>query len=105
MTAWWDKFAEEAPDAIRGWDVDEMSRLVLRLIEAGRDPADAQACGRSLRFLSDVDTGTLAAFSIYVAGLWTYWAASWTTPGAAHRARLARDHAAWHLARTPRSVE
>jgi Aminoglycoside/hydroxyurea antibiotic resistance kinase len=72
--------------------------LVLRLIGAGHHPEQAEAWARGLECFSRVDNETLTAFAVYVAGLWGYWAATDTERGANHRARLARDYAAWRLA-------
>lgn len=148
VTDWWRTIADQAPTAVDGWDIDEMSRwtslvpdlvdgdrllhtdlhgeqfrigsggdvhvldwgfpaagapwvdvafLVLRLVEAGHHPEDAEAWARSLSCFSGVDRVILNAFSAYVAGLWSYWAVTDEAPGAAHRARLAREYAAWRL--------
>jgi len=72
--------------------------LVLRLIDAGHRPEQAEAWARRLECFSGVPDATLTAFAVYVAGLWGYWAATDAAPGAGHRARLARDYAAWRLA-------
>lgn len=148
VTDWWNKIAEEAPTAVDGWNVAEMSRwaslvpelvdgdrllhtdlhgdqfrigpsgdvhvidwgfpaagaawvdiafLVLRLVEAGHRPDDAEVWARSQACFAGVKCATLSAFSAYVAGLWSYWAITDDVPGAAHRARLAREYAAWRL--------
>lgn len=68
--------------------------MVLRLILAGHDHADAEAWGRGLSPLGDVDPTTLDAFACYTAGLWSYFAA--TRPqGSTRRAQVAREWAAW----------
>jgi hypothetical protein len=83
------------PAAGAGW-VDA-AFLVLRLIGWGHRPEDAEAWARSLRCWSGVDGPTLNAFSAYVAGLWSYRAATSPVPGAERRARIAREYAAWRL--------
>ena len=69
--------------------------LVLRLIEAGHPPEDAERWVLRLPGFSKVDAETtLNAFSAFIAGLWTTWAVSGNPPaGAAHRAGLAMDYA------------
>jgi hypothetical protein len=78
--------------------------LVLRLIEAGHPPADAEAWAQSLVCWSGVDATTLTAFTVYVAGLWSYRAVTHALPGAANRARLVRDYAARRINRTGANV-
>ena len=84
------------PAAGAGW-VDA-AFLVLRLIAWGHRPEEAEAWARSLRCWSGVDGAALDAFSAYVAGLWSYRAATGPAPGAERRARTAREYAAWRLA-------
>jgi hypothetical protein len=72
--------------------------LVLRLAEAGHDPAEAETWARAeLAGLAGVDDDTLTAFAAYLAGMWSMWAVGDPSPGALHRARLARDYAAWRV--------
>lgn len=73
--------------------------MALRLIEAGHPPEDAERWVLQLPGFSNVDAETaLNAFSAFIAGLWTTWAVSSTPPsGAANRARLAMDHAAYRF--------
>ncbi|MGH3913703.1 MAG: hypothetical protein ACRDTC_09865 [Pseudonocardiaceae bacterium] len=76
---------------------------MLRLVEAGHHPADAEAWARTtLACIADADPHCLTAFAVYIAGLWGYWAATEDISGAPGRARLARDYAAWRL--TPANV-
>jgi hypothetical protein len=72
--------------------------LVLRLVEAGHHPADAEAWARTnLACIADADPEFLTAFAVYIAGLWGYWAAIGDISGAPGRARLARGYAGWRL--------
>lgn len=73
--------------------------LALRLIEAGHLPKDAERWVLRLPGFSNVDAeATLNAFSAFIAGLWTTWAVSGDPPsGAARRARLALDYAAYRF--------
>lgn len=73
--------------------------LVLRLIEAGHPPEDAERWVLRLPSFSQVDAETtLNSFSAFIAGLWTTWAVASKPPtGAAHRARLALDYAAYRF--------
>ncbi|WP_313887927.1 hypothetical protein [Lentzea alba] len=73
--------------------------LVLRLIEAGHLPEDAERWAQRLPSFSDVDAETtMNAFSAFIAGLWTTWAVSGKPPaGAAHRARLAMNYATYRF--------
>lgn len=75
----------------------DVAFLVLRLVEAGHHPKDAEAWARSLSCFSGADRVILNAFSAYVAGLWSYWAVTDDAPGVRHRARIAREYAAWRL--------
>jgi len=75
----------------------DVAFLVLRLVEAGHHPADAEAWARSLACFSGVDDMALNAFSAYIAGLWSYWASTDDVLGGQHRARIACDYAAWRL--------
>ncbi|MFR9729099.1 hypothetical protein ACL03H_07715 [Saccharopolyspora sp. MS10] len=79
--------------------------VVLRLIEAGHEPAAAEAWARAhLTGLRGADDAHLTAFAVYLAGMWTHWTSTRTGPGLHHRARLARDYAAWRLAQVPAEV-
>lgn len=73
--------------------------LVLRLIEAGHRPEEAERWVLQLPSFTDVDaTQALDAFASFIAGLWTTWAISDKPPaGAAHRSRLALEYAAYRL--------
>lgn len=73
--------------------------LVLRLIEAGHEAADAERWALSLPTFAGVDhDAALDAFSAFIAGLWSWWEAGDSPPpGTAHRARLARSYAASRL--------
>lgn len=72
--------------------------IVLRLIEAGHDPADAEAWARAnLTGLHDVEDAHLSAFAAYLAGMWTHWTLTRSGRGLQHRARLARYYSAWRL--------
>lgn len=89
------------PGSGAGW-VDG-AFLVLRLVEAGHRPADAEAWGRTnLAGIADTEPQCLTAFAVYIAGLWGYWAATADISGAPGRARLAREYARWRL--TPASI-
>lgn len=72
--------------------------MILRLIEAGHTPDDAETWARARDTFADVDEQTLTAFAVYVAGFWTHIAVT-DGPGSPRRASLARDYAAWRLAR------
>jgi Ser/Thr protein kinase RdoA (MazF antagonist) len=77
--------------------------LSLRLTASGHTHAEAQqwASGRAAWATLDGDTmaESVTAWSVYVAGLWSWFAAQDNALlGARRRARLARDHAAWCLA-------
>lgn len=76
----------------------DTSFLVIRLIEAGHDPEQAEAWGGSLRSWSNVDDTALTAFAVYVAGLWTQLAGTGRNSGAVRRAKIAREYASWRLA-------
>ncbi|WP_245816550.1 phosphotransferase family protein [Lentzea albidocapillata] len=73
--------------------------LTLRLIEAGHSPQEAERWVLQLPGFAEVDAEPrLTAFSAFIAGLWTTWAVSSNPPaGAAHRARLALDYAAYRF--------
>ncbi|GAB2658461.1 hypothetical protein GCM10027271_16410 [Saccharopolyspora gloriosae] len=80
--------------------------IVLRLIEAGHEPADAEQWARThLKGLQGTDDAHLTAFAVYLAGMWTHWTITRTGPGLHHRAGLARDYAAWRLAQESEASE
>lgn len=70
--------------------------LVLRLIEAGHSPEDAEHWALQLPGFADVDgAAALDSFSAFIAGLWTTWAVGDKPPrGAASRSRLTLTYAA-----------
>jgi hypothetical protein len=68
--------------------------MVVRLVGAGHDPADAEAWASAHTNWASATPEAITAFAVYVAGLWTGKAA------AKPLARLARDYASWRLART-----
>lgn len=69
--------------------------LSLRLTAAGRAPAEAVRWAALDR---DAMVEAVTAWSVYVAGLWSWFATQDSPlPGADRRARLARDYAAWCL--------
>jgi hypothetical protein len=72
--------------------------LVLRLIGAGHTPANAEHWAHARSSWRGIADRTVTAFAVYVAGLWSEFAAVGSQPGAEHRARLAREYAAWRLA-------
>jgi hypothetical protein len=75
----------------------DVAFLILRLMEAGHTASDAQAWALAFR---EIDPVALTAFASYIAGMWSYWAASANSiSGSPHRARLARNYLAWRLAR------
>ncbi|WP_030104199.1 hypothetical protein [Actinoalloteichus caeruleus] len=73
--------------------------LVLRLVEAGHTPHEAETWART-HLSHFVDDERLTAFATHIAGLWGYWAVTGDISGAHGRARLARDYASWRLALT-----
>jgi hypothetical protein len=72
--------------------------MVIRLVEAGHTPDQAEEWARTLRTWSGIDGKAVTAFALFVAGLWTYRAAADNVPGMNGRARIAREYAAWRLA-------
>lgn len=72
--------------------------MILRLTEAGHTPDDAETWARARDTFADVDEQTLTAFAVYLAGFWTHIAVTGGS-GSPRRAALARDYAAWRLAR------
>ncbi|MGW1677704.1 phosphotransferase family protein [Saccharopolyspora sp. NPDC002376] len=74
--------------------------LVLRLVEAGHEPSDAETWARrELPAFAEADDQTVTTFAAYLAGMWTHWAVTDDEPGKQHRARLARNYATWRLRR------
>lgn len=76
--------------------------LSLRLTASGHTHAQAQQWARTRASWAALDADTLAesvtAWSVYVAGLWSWFAAQDNAlSGAEHRARVARSYAAWCL--------
>lgn len=73
--------------------------LVLRLIEAGHTPGDAEQWVHThLRPLRDADPDCLDVLAAYLAGMWSCWSLGDNPePGTAHRARLARRYAHYRL--------
>ncbi|MDA3647639.1 hypothetical protein LZ318_36400 [Saccharopolyspora indica] len=80
--------------------------LVLRLLEAGHEPGAAESWAvTNLAGFGDITDEHLTAFAAYLAGMWTHWAVTKDKPGMHHRARLARDYAAWRLTFAKRPVD
>ncbi|MBM7772939.1 hypothetical protein JOD54_003143 [Actinokineospora baliensis] len=71
--------------------------MILRLIEAGHGPENAEGWARARGTFVGVDERVLTAWAAYVAGLWTHIAVS--GQGSSRRAGLARDYVSWRLAR------
>jgi hypothetical protein len=150
----WRSAAEQVPDRVRGWDIEEMCHwsaraaelvrgdrllhtdlhrdqflitdagrvfvidwafpaagaawvdtafLSLRLTASGHTCAEAHQWARRRAGWAALDREAAAeaatAWSVYVAGLWSWFATQRNAlDGADRRARLARDHAAWCLA-------
>jgi hypothetical protein len=67
--------------------------MVIRLVGAGHDPADAEQWAAGLACWT-VTPDALTAFACYVAGLWTLRAIEGGGSAAAGRARVARRYAA-----------
>jgi hypothetical protein len=66
--------------------------MVIRLIGAGHRPADAESWARANTPWAKATEEGITAFAVYVAGLWSYKAAT-----TAKLALLARDYASWRL--------
>ncbi|WP_250280151.1 hypothetical protein [Frankia sp. Cppng1_Ct_nod] len=81
------------PAAGAGWA--DTAFMVIRLIEAGHSPGDAEALAAT-RPCWTAEQDELAAFTAFVAGLWTYRAVNNHNHGA-YRAQAARDYAAWRV--------
>ncbi|MCM3920729.1 hypothetical protein ND748_03435 [Frankia sp. AiPs1] len=71
--------------------------MVIRLIEGGHTPAQAEEWAGTLRTWSGIDGEAVTAFAAFVAGLWTYRAATDNNSGMHGRAKIAREYAAWRL--------
>lgn len=72
--------------------------LVLRLVEAGHPVDVAEEWARSsLRSFAAADDDVVTAWAVYLAGMWSVWAATEAAPGQGHRAKLARRYAWWRL--------
>jgi hypothetical protein len=72
--------------------------MVIRLVEAGHKPDQAEEWAHTLRTWSGIDGKAVNAFAAFVAGLWTYRAVTGNVPGMNGRASIAREYAAWRLA-------
>lgn len=66
--------------------------MVIRLIEAGHRAAEAETWARKSTRWREATEEEITAFAVYVAGLWSYKAAT-----TARLARIARDYAGWRL--------
>ncbi|MBB5850780.1 hypothetical protein ACFQ05_33875 [Amycolatopsis umgeniensis] len=66
--------------------------MVLRLIGAGHQEMDAETWAKTNTRWSEATEEEITAFAVYVAGLWSYKAAT-----TARLARIARDYAGWRL--------
>ncbi|WP_414943114.1 phosphotransferase [Amycolatopsis sp. cmx-11-32] len=71
--------------------------LTIRLIGTGHNPERAESWAREATPLSVAGDDALTAFTVYISGLWSYWAATDSEPGATERAQMARDYAAYRL--------
>ncbi|MBA8924248.1 hypothetical protein BC739_001445 [Kutzneria viridogrisea] len=71
--------------------------LLLRLIDAGHHPTEAEAWAWEQSTSAGLIEHTLTAFAAYLAGMWSYWAATSAAPGTLYRAQLARDYVSWRL--------
>ncbi|MCS7482907.1 hypothetical protein ACFFQW_30735 [Umezawaea endophytica] len=69
--------------------------LVIRLIDAGHSPGEAETWARQHTRWADASEDDITAFAVYVAGLWTYKAAATD-----EIARMARRYADWRLSTT-----
>jgi hypothetical protein len=69
--------------------------LVIRLIDAGHSPAEAETWARLHTRWADASAEDVTAFAVYVAGLWTYKAAATDEIAA-----MARRYADWRLINT-----
>lgn len=71
--------------------------LVVRLIAAGHQPRDAEEWAALAACWSTRSDKAVTAFACYVAGLWSYRAATTPFPGSARLAKAARDYAEYRL--------
>ncbi|WP_207386958.1 hypothetical protein [Frankia sp. Cppng1_Ct_nod] len=81
-----------------GADWIDTAFVVIRLVEAGHRPEQAEEWAKSVPSWSRLDRDTVTAFAVYVAGLWSYRAATTRQAGAKKRAAVARRYATWLLA-------
>lgn len=72
--------------------------LVVRLIAAGHDPGDAETWAESVPWWSSRSDEAGTAFACYVAGLWSYRAATTPFPGSDRLGAAARTYAGYRLA-------
>lgn len=80
------------PASAAGW-VDA-AFLVIRLIAAGHSPLEAEQWAESLDCWQSLKSERdLTAFAVYVAGLWSFRAATAPVPGSAKLATIARQYA------------
>ncbi|MGI8308101.1 hypothetical protein [Saccharopolyspora hattusasensis] len=71
------------PGAAAPW-IDGAS-LVLRLVEAGHEPGAAESwADANLSAFADATGDHLISFAAYLAGMWSYWAATKNGPGMQH---------------------
>lgn len=85
------------PAAGAGWI--DTAFLILRLVEAGHTPQQAENWARELRTFTNVNDHMLTAFAVYVAGFWTHIAATGGPDGSDHRSRLSLNYAQSRLRR------
>jgi hypothetical protein len=81
-----------------GADWIDTAFVVIRLVESGHRPDQAEEWAKSVPSWSRLDRDTVTAFAVYVAGLWSYRAATARQGGAKKRAAVARRYATWLLA-------
>ncbi|AUI59787.1 hypothetical protein [Amycolatopsis sp. BJA-103] len=144
-SAWWPKLAQERPEIVGDWDIDELTAweqkapeltaghsllhtdlhadqflvpatgdiraidwgwpaqgaawvdpafMVIRLIGDGHQAMDAETWAKTSTRWSEATEEEVTAFAVYVAGLWSYKAATTT-----RLAQIARDYAGWRLRR------
>jgi Ser/Thr protein kinase RdoA (MazF antagonist) len=101
-----DQFILGAGDQVRvidwGWPAAaanwvDTAYMVIRLIEAGHAPDQAEDWAYSLRTWSAIDNSAVTAFAVFIAGLWAYRAAVDNVDGMNRRAAVARRWAEWRL--------
>ncbi|WET83222.1 phosphotransferase [Amycolatopsis sp. QT-25] len=71
--------------------------LVVRLIAAGHEPGEAEEWASTVPSWSERTDKAVTAFACYVAGLWSYRAATTPFPGATRLATAARQYARHRL--------